>query len=220
MPGSVIEPHAGLTIIYGENGTGKTGYARILKALAKSRTDGEILGDVSVEASSTPSATIAYTLGDEKKELQWRGEHGVVPFTACRSSTLRPSPTTLMPTWNTSLCHRSGALRPRKRGHSGRSDSDRGPHLIASVWVIRIYSIASRATRRSTRKSRRWELRLTLRHCSPKLIRTRRSRIASARSGKQSPHSRATASPPSSERASAKSVSLVKPRRWRAASWP
>ena len=36
VPGSVIEPHAGLTIIYGENGTGKTGYARILKALAKS----------------------------------------------------------------------------------------------------------------------------------------------------------------------------------------
>src|SRR5579872_3062491 len=38
VPGSVIEPHSGLTIIYGENGTGKTGYSRIFKALAQSRT--------------------------------------------------------------------------------------------------------------------------------------------------------------------------------------
>ena len=32
--GEVIEPHEGLTILYGENGTGKTGYSRIFKALA------------------------------------------------------------------------------------------------------------------------------------------------------------------------------------------
>jgi len=81
MPGSVIESHAGLTIIYGENCTGKTGYARTLKALTKSRTDGDVLGDVSVEATSTPTATIAFTIGDEQKELQWAGEHGIVPFT-------------------------------------------------------------------------------------------------------------------------------------------
>lgn len=80
-PGPVIDPHPGLTIIYGENGTGKTGYARILKALAKSRTDDEILGDVNIEGASTPSAAITYTLGEEKKKLQWGGEHGVAPFT-------------------------------------------------------------------------------------------------------------------------------------------
>src|ERR1035437_7713323 len=44
--GAVIEPHAGLTILFGENGTGKTGYARILKALANSRTADVILGDI------------------------------------------------------------------------------------------------------------------------------------------------------------------------------
>jgi energy-coupling factor transporter ATP-binding protein EcfA2 len=80
VPGSVIEPHAGLTIIYGENGTGKTGYARIFKALAKSRTDGDILGDVSAGATGTPSAKISYTLGDGDKEFHWGGEHGVAPF--------------------------------------------------------------------------------------------------------------------------------------------
>jgi hypothetical protein len=81
VPGSIIEPHAGLTIIFGENGTGKTGYARIFKALAKSRTDGDILGDVGAETPETPSATISYALGDEKDEFTWGGEHGVAPFT-------------------------------------------------------------------------------------------------------------------------------------------
>lgn len=29
VPGAIIEPHEGLTILYGENGTGKTGYSRV-----------------------------------------------------------------------------------------------------------------------------------------------------------------------------------------------
>lgn len=78
---AVIEPHAGLTIIYGENGTGKTGYARIFKALAKSRTDGDILGDITAESAQSPSAKIAYTLADDEDEFRWAGEHGVSPFT-------------------------------------------------------------------------------------------------------------------------------------------
>ncbi len=81
VPGSVIEPHAGLTVIFGENGTGKTGYARIFKALAKSRTDGEILADVAAEAPEEPSAKILYALGDDEDEFAWGGEHGVAPFT-------------------------------------------------------------------------------------------------------------------------------------------
>ena len=46
VTGSVIEPHPGMTILFGENGTGKTGYARIFKALAGSRTADTILGDI------------------------------------------------------------------------------------------------------------------------------------------------------------------------------
>lgn len=81
IAGEVIEPHAGLTVIYGENGTGKTGYARIFKALAKSRTDGPILPDVAIGSPDAPSARIAYTLAGEEGELAWSGEHGVAPFT-------------------------------------------------------------------------------------------------------------------------------------------
>lgn len=81
VPGAVIEPHAGLTILFGENGTGKTGYSRIFKALAESRTaDDVILGDIAATTVEPPTATITYTLGSETKTLNWTGQRGVSPF--------------------------------------------------------------------------------------------------------------------------------------------
>jgi len=81
VTGSVIEPHAGLTILFGENGTGKTGYARIFKAVAGSRTADEvILGDITADQVGPQSARIEYTLGADRKEFVWTGEHGVAPF--------------------------------------------------------------------------------------------------------------------------------------------
>lgn len=79
--GSVIEPHEGLTILYGENGTGKTGYARIFKALAGSRTDAEILGNIAAETAGSPSARIDYRTGSDEAHLNWKGEHSLPPFT-------------------------------------------------------------------------------------------------------------------------------------------
>jgi len=81
VPGSVIEPHAGLTILFGENGTGKTGYARVFKALADSRTADVILGDVGAEAEQAQSAKIAYVLGGEEDDCVWEGQRGQAPFT-------------------------------------------------------------------------------------------------------------------------------------------
>lgn len=81
ISGAVIEPHAGLTILFGENGTGKTGYARILKAVADSRTADEVLGDISEDVDVPQAATIAYRLGDEDRTFAWTGERGQPPFT-------------------------------------------------------------------------------------------------------------------------------------------
>lgn len=81
VPGSVIEPHAGLTILFGENGTGKTGYARILKALADSRTADVVLGNIDTETQESQSAKIEYLLGGKSHELIWTGERGRAPFT-------------------------------------------------------------------------------------------------------------------------------------------
>lgn len=76
-----IEPHEGLTILFGENGTGKTGYSRIFKALAGSRTAVTILGNIDAPTPQTQSALIGYTLGTESDTYTWTGQHGVPPFT-------------------------------------------------------------------------------------------------------------------------------------------
>lgn len=69
VSGAVIEPHEGLTILYGENGTGKTGYSRIFKALANSRTADTILGNIEADASEDQAAKLDFKLGDEAQAL-------------------------------------------------------------------------------------------------------------------------------------------------------
>jgi hypothetical protein len=82
VAGAVIEPHEALTILFGENGTGKTGYSRIFKALAASRTADEvILGNIDAQSAEPQSATVNYRLGDHANTLTWTGERGVAPFT-------------------------------------------------------------------------------------------------------------------------------------------
>lgn len=81
VSGSVIEPHEGLTILYGENGTGKTGYSRVFKALANSRTADTILGDIEADVVEKQSAKLDFTLGDQEQTLDWTGDQGVSPFT-------------------------------------------------------------------------------------------------------------------------------------------
>lgn len=79
--GGVIEPHEGLTILFGENGTGKTGYSRIFKSLAASRTADVILSDIEAVTPQTQSALVGYTLGGQPKTYSWTGQQGVAPFT-------------------------------------------------------------------------------------------------------------------------------------------
>ena len=55
-----FEPH-GLTIIYGPNGTGKSGYSRILKRACRARHSGEIMPDV-YDPSPTGNATATLTV--------------------------------------------------------------------------------------------------------------------------------------------------------------
>ncbi len=82
VAGAVIEPHEALTILFGENGTGKTGYSRIFKALAASRTADEmILGNIDVPSAQSQSATVTYRLGNQANALTWARERGVTPFT-------------------------------------------------------------------------------------------------------------------------------------------
>jgi ABC-type transport system involved in cytochrome c biogenesis ATPase subunit len=82
VPGSTIELNQGLTILFGENGTGKTGYVRVLKLMADCRTADDILPNINDSSGpSVPSASVQYHLGDDERTLQWQGERGQAPFT-------------------------------------------------------------------------------------------------------------------------------------------
>jgi hypothetical protein len=70
-----------LTVLFGENAAGKTGYVRVLKRVASVRSAQPILGDINSTASGKPHATIDYTLAGAANSLDWNDEVGVPPFT-------------------------------------------------------------------------------------------------------------------------------------------
>ena len=83
MEGQAIDFNPKLTIVFGENACGKTGYVRVLKKAAAVRTTEAVLPDVSQpqRAKQPPSARIAFRLGQEKpQELEWKDQAGLVPF--------------------------------------------------------------------------------------------------------------------------------------------
>jgi energy-coupling factor transporter ATP-binding protein EcfA2 len=63
----------GLTVIYGDNGAGKSGYARVLKQLCRARSlKGEaILPNIYAAASGTPAASIDFFIGAQKRSAAW-----------------------------------------------------------------------------------------------------------------------------------------------------
>ncbi len=61
-----------LTVVYGDNASGKSGYTRILKSACQARGTEVILGNVlSGTAPLTPSVSIRFTVGDDGNEKEW-----------------------------------------------------------------------------------------------------------------------------------------------------
>ena len=62
----------GLTIVYGDNGSGKSGYARLLKRITRARHQEEVLTDVFRDTSlAKPSAALSVRIGDADESLAW-----------------------------------------------------------------------------------------------------------------------------------------------------
>ena len=62
----------GLNVVYGENGSGKSGYVRILKSACRSRDQNfKILRDVADSSDEPQSAIINYVIGSESKPHNW-----------------------------------------------------------------------------------------------------------------------------------------------------
>lgn len=63
----------GLTVIYGENGAGKSGYARVFKHACHAREKGEpIVANVSKPATSKPSAVLELLADGQHVAVRWR----------------------------------------------------------------------------------------------------------------------------------------------------
>ncbi len=64
---------SGLTVIYGENGAGKSGYARVLKQLCRARSPkgDAILPNIYSAGSGTPAANIDFFIGAQKRSASW-----------------------------------------------------------------------------------------------------------------------------------------------------
>ena len=65
-------PGDGITIVYGDNGSGKSGYARLLKRLARSRHSETVLTDVFRDTPGPePTAKLGLRIGEEVHEVSW-----------------------------------------------------------------------------------------------------------------------------------------------------
>jgi energy-coupling factor transporter ATP-binding protein EcfA2 len=64
----------GITLIYGFNGSGKTGYARIIKQVCRARREKPeaLLGNVYEVAAKPAEAKITYMVGSQQREFDWR----------------------------------------------------------------------------------------------------------------------------------------------------
>ena len=71
-----------MTVLFGENATGKSGYVRILKQIAAVRSVEKVLPDIHAEAPPSPQrAELEFTLNESPDSATWQGEAGTRPFT-------------------------------------------------------------------------------------------------------------------------------------------
>jgi hypothetical protein len=79
-PEQTVSFGAHLTVVYGQNASGKSGYTRILKRACRSRGVEDILGDVlSGQAPTKAKASIQYRIGPVDKTCTWTPDGSAVP---------------------------------------------------------------------------------------------------------------------------------------------
>lgn len=74
---------AGLTVVYGDNGSGKSGYARILKKVCRARTPPKgdrILPNIYTARPGTPKAVIDFVANGQNKSENWSGDNPADPL--------------------------------------------------------------------------------------------------------------------------------------------
>ncbi len=67
-----------LAIVYGRNGTGKSGYMRILKHLCDAKARGDLLPDVFGGESESQGCEISFVVNGESKRVEWSASDGPI----------------------------------------------------------------------------------------------------------------------------------------------
>lgn len=83
--GPVLQVSEGLTIVYGENGSGKSGYTRLLNNAFISRGDKEILPNVYSNNTKTVSADFVFLVDGNPVEFPFPKSKNEYPFLTIRS---------------------------------------------------------------------------------------------------------------------------------------
>ena len=82
IPHAEIEFSPNLTVIYGGNATGKSGYARIFKWISNSITTEDIWSNIYKEHTKNRcKAKFHYKTNGDSRQFDWNGEREVPPFT-------------------------------------------------------------------------------------------------------------------------------------------
>lgn len=63
----------GLTVVYGDNGSGKSGYARVIKAMVKAQHRSDVLPNVFRETPDEPSGILHYRVAGKDQHLAFPG---------------------------------------------------------------------------------------------------------------------------------------------------
>lgn len=72
-----LKSRTGMTVVYGDNGSGKSGYVRILKQVCRarsSRKESEILPNIHESNSTQQKATIRYSINGNNESENWRAK--------------------------------------------------------------------------------------------------------------------------------------------------
>lgn len=67
---------ADLSVVFGMNGSGKSGYARLLKHACGARHKSDLLPNVFAPAEASPSCEVAVETATDTKTFQWKAEQG------------------------------------------------------------------------------------------------------------------------------------------------
>jgi len=79
-PGTQIDFAPGVTVVFGENGSGKSGFVRVLKRAAGVRTAEDILHNVRGDKRPTPAGSFGVTVGTKSQTVQWNNNFGIAPL--------------------------------------------------------------------------------------------------------------------------------------------